>query len=284
MKNRAARTRLAQETVIILHEGKYQSPSGQTVHIKDALDTSIHTTRLIRPADWRSITRTARNAPKPGRPAKIEITSETTLAALHRLAVTHSLDNVAALNFASGVSPGGGFLGGAYAQEESLASATGLYATLLPQTAYYHLNRSHIPLYTDHAILSPAVPIIRDDEGNLLESPHTATFITMPAPNLRHAPPDSPEVAEALPILQRRINCVFALAAANEIKTLILGAWGCGAFRNDPDTVAQLFAQSLSGPDSWRPHFHQITFAIYDSGPTPTNRPPFQHHLAHLLT
>lgn len=281
---RTTRAQLATQTLGITAAGHYTSPAGQLVSIARDLADAIADTRTIPPQDFPALIAASRARPPRPTPARISITAETTLAALHRTIAFENNLATAALNFASAKNPGGGYLSGAQAQEESLARSSALVATLLPQTAYYAANRaapSH--LYTDHAILSPFVPVFVSDDGHLLEAPYTATFITMPAPNLSAMPPASPDRGNVPATLRHRIDCVFALAAHANITDLILGAWGCGVFRNHPNTVAELFAQSLSGPNSWRPHFHQITFAIHDPGQTPTNRLPFQHHLAKLL-
>ena len=91
---------------------------------------------------------------------------------------------VVALNFASAKNPGGGFLGGAKAQEEDLARSSALYACMRDQRAYYDANR-HEPslLYTDHMIYSPDVPFFRDDRLRFLEDPFLLSILTAPAPN-----------------------------------------------------------------------------------------------------
>ncbi|MFN8419489.1 MAG: TIGR02452 family protein [Anaerolineae bacterium] len=140
------------------------------------------------------------------------------------------------LNFASAKHPGGGFLGGAKAQEESLARSSGLYPSLLKCPAYYQHNRRRSnALYSDWMIYSPACPIWRRDDGSWLEMPYTVDFITSPAPNAGavrvNSPADIPQIA---PTLVDRSAKVLALAARWRCEALILGAWGCGVFRSDP--------------------------------------------------
>src|SRR4029077_4484905 len=103
---------------------------------------------------------------------KIRATNGTTLAAARQLHEQYGPERIALLNFASARNPGGGFLSGSQAQEESLARASGLYASLSRMTDYYGANRrSKSALYTDHMVYSPLVPVFRDDDDRLLDEP-----------------------------------------------------------------------------------------------------------------
>jgi len=195
----------------------------------------------------------------------MEVTPETTTAAAHRLVHVEGVERVAALNFASAKNPGGGWLGGARAQEEDLARCSALYRCLLAQPRYYEANRAHPSfLYTDHVIYSPAVPFFRDDDHRLLEEPFPVSIITAPAPNageaLRRDPSAGPQLRA---VLASRAGKVLAVAAHQGHRTLVLGAWGCGVFRNDPRNVAGVFddwlrSQDVSGV------FERVVFAVYD--------------------
>lgn len=89
-----------------------------------------------------------------------------------------------ALNFASARHPGGGFLGGSQAQEESLARASGLSPCLNQFQEMYDTNqRFSSCLYTDHMIYAPDVPVFRDDDDRLLEEPFLVSILTAPAVN-----------------------------------------------------------------------------------------------------
>jgi uncharacterized protein (TIGR02452 family) len=274
---RGERAKIGQQTLDILREGFYLAPGGHKVELSASIQASVQATRIVRPHEWTDLHGRLQPSKFPKR-AKIEVTSETTLAALHRLVVQHGAEHVAALNFASAKNPGGGFLGGSQAQEESLARSSGLFATLERAQEYYDENRRcRSVIYTDHAIYSPRVPIFRDDSGLLLEQPYLASFITMPAVNtgaIRHGSPELQRVAE---VMERRIRCVLALAATTGSRELVLGAWGCGVFRNDPAMIASLFATVL-GENHWHSHFDRIVFAVFDPSPEGVNRQPFDRH------
>jgi uncharacterized protein (TIGR02452 family) len=134
------------------------------------------------------------------------------------------------------------------------------------QPSYYERNRANrSALYLDLAIYSPGVPFFRDDDGELLPQPACCAVITAPAPNagaVRQNQPD--DMAAVVPTLRRRSELVLAVAAAEKIERLILGAWGCGVFRNDPVQVADTFGQLLLGSGKFAGVFKEIVFAIYD--------------------
>jgi uncharacterized protein (TIGR02452 family) len=209
-----------------------------------------------------------RNDVLPGSPkgseTAIEVQNETTLRGIARVLAENG-GPVAALNFASARNPGGGFLGGSQAQEESLARSSALYASLLRAPDYYERHRRMKScFYSDAMILSPECPIIRDDDGELFEQPLTATFITSPAPNAGAIAKNEPEELDQIPeTFRQRSEYVLALAAHYGAPTLVLGAWGCGVFRNDPELVAETFASHLRG--LWAGRFLRVVFSVLDT-------------------
>ena len=119
-------------------------------------------------------------------------------------------------------------------------------------------------LYTDHIIYSPNVPFFRDDSLALLGSPFQASLITAPAPNAGEVLKRDPGGRSAIrATLERRARYVLRVAAARERRCLVLGAWGCGVFRNDPVEVADVFAGALADP-AFGGAFDRVVFAIYD--------------------
>ena len=155
-----------------------------------------------------------------------EVQNETTFSAAKRLVEKYGPESVAALNFASAKNPGGGFLGGSQAQEESLARASALYECIKDQTGYYDANRrAPSLLYTDHLIVSPRVPVFRDDDDRLLDQVWEVTIITAPAPNagaIRKNEPDTQ--GEIEPTFRRRIEQVLSAAVTHDQTALVSSA------------------------------------------------------------
>lgn len=260
---RSQAAQVGREAVAIAAEGRYRRVDGAVVELGDAVRRCVASTRVIRPDDWPAILRRGRVAAPRDAAARAEVTQETTLAAARRLVEQENAARPLVLNFASAKSPGGGFLGGSRAQEESLARSSALYASLQRAGAYYDQNRAcGSSLYTDHAVLSPDVPVFRADDGAPLDRPYAASFLTMPAVNVG-ALGRPGEHARVGPVMAGRVEKVLALAAAEGFETLVLGAWGCGAFRNDPRLIARLFHDALYGGNCWAWKFARITFAVF---------------------
>lgn len=199
------------------------------------------------------------------------MTNETTLGAARRLVDAGARPQ--ALNFANGIHPGGGFLDGARAQEEVLCRSSALVETLVGGPMYEAHARHPRPDSSDWAILSPGVPVFRSDDGATLPRPWQLDFITCAAP---YAPAiGQPESGE---LLQRRISRVLAIARAYGHAALVLGAWGCGAFHNDPVRTASDFRAALEG--EFAGAFAEVVFAFVDWSPERRNLSPFRDAFA----
>ncbi|MCD0449878.1 TIGR02452 family protein [Actinocorallia sp. API 0066] len=248
---RLNRKAIAEQTVAILEAGRYEV-DGATVPLDVA--RAVAAARLHQPDEFPE--------PRTGEhTTAVEVTRETTLEAARRLG-----PGVAALNFASAKNPGGGFLRGAHAQEEALARASALYPTLRRfQADFYNTHRAaRDARYSDRMIYSPGVPVFRAESGALLPEPYDVAFLTSPAPNRGVLGPG----ADVSDVLRARAAKVLALAAGYGHTSLVLGAWGCGVFRNDPEEVAGIWADLLDGPFSGA--FARVTMAVWDpDGTTP---------------
>ena len=166
---------------------------------------------------------------------------------------------VAALNFADGKKPGGWPEEGCLTQEENICRCSNMYEALISDKCnkkYYQVNRNNDRdgLCTDTVIYLPNVTIFKDDRVyRELESPFKYDIITCPAPSC-HLYPN-----EALFIYDRRIEQIVLSAIKNNVECLVLGAWGCGAFRQDKILIAQSFEAIV---DKYSGYFKSIVFAM----------------------
>lgn len=265
--SRQKRAQVAQQTVEILDRGTYTSADGREVSLVDSLAAARSSTRLYTPDQLQSL---VEELPAAEGETTFSVANETTLAAARRFAEADPQQDVLCLNFASAKNPGGGFLGGSQAQEESLARASGLYACIDPVREYYETNRGYgSSIYTDHMIYSPRVPVFRDDDDELLARPYLATMLTAPAVNAGAVQKNEPDRVRLIePTMLRRIEQVLAVARAHGHNTLVLGAWGCGVFRNDPASVARWFAQQLRENTRFQNAFRHVHFAVLDHSQT----------------
>ena len=253
---------LGRSAVEISESGFYQNAKGQRVDIQRMVEDAIAKKVSISHKD---------PLPTPEEAMKtettVQITNETTLLAAQRL--TRLGQEPLALNFANGVQPGGGFLYGARAQEECLCRSSALFLTLVGDPMYDHHRHSNVPDSTDWAIYSPHVPVFRSDDGTMLEKPWQLSFLTCAAP---YAPAiGQPRSGD---LLKSRIQRVLAIAAAYGYRSLVLGAWGCGAFENDPKRTAQDFRGALES--DFAGIFSTVVFAITDRSPQRRCLGPFR--------
>lgn len=244
------------EAVAIARDGRYTGPSGAVVEIGDMIADAVAGTVEVPPNEGLD------TAPGGAHRTEFVVRDASTLAAGKELAAA-GLEPVA-LNFASARSPGGGFLGGSRAQEESLCRSSALHACLVGRRYYEHHARSRDALYSDWMIYSPGVPVFRADDGPLLAAPWTCAFITAAAPNVKALQANDPRrLAEVPAATRRRIDRVLALAARAGHPGVVLGAWGCGAFGGDAEVVAGLFYEALTGPFAGT--FARVVFAVLDT-------------------
>jgi len=270
---RQERAAIAQETISILQSGAYAAPNGVEISIRERVDAACAGTQLY-PPDKLGWLMEGRDGWATFPETQFGVSNRTTLAAGQ--ALVEEFPALACLNFASAKRPGGGFLNGSAAQEESLTRSSGLYATLQTQPKFYAYHRRlGSGYYSSQVIFSPDVPVFRDDAGRLLEQPWTASFLTAAAVNagtVRGRRRGREEKIAAA--MEERIRMVLAVAAHHRRDALVLGAWGCGVFRNDPQQIASLFAKVLA-ETPFANCFRHIEFAVYDPTPNQTVITPF---------
>ena len=261
---------IAHGTLAALAAGHYTTPDGTSVAIGELLATCVGDTRYYEPDELDAIAAevAAQSASAVGE-TTFSVANVTTLDASAALVGSGRYRRVGVLNFASARNPGGGFLNGARAQEESLARSSGLYESLRQWPQFYEFHRAQgTSLYSDRMIYSPACPVLRNDAGDWLAQPYTVDFITSPAPNAGAVTRNEPaNRALITPTLATRAGKILALAAHHGCDALVLGAWGCGVFQNDPATVAAIFASYLRPGGAFAGRFRHVSFAVYDTTP-----------------
>ena len=258
---------IAQDTLKIMEAGYYSSPDGQRVDISKTLASCLSQTKCYNPDTLSTIQNYIIASQPKFSNTQFEVRNETTLMGAESLALTQEFQKIGVLNFASAKNPGGGFLKGAQAQEESLARSSALYKSLLKCPEYYEFHRAHKSLlYSDRIIYSPNCPVFKKDDGSLLNIPYLVDFITTPAPNAgevwRNQPQDMKKIPE---FLHSRGAKLLSLALSQGCEALVLGAWGCGVFKNDPSMVAQMFADLLLPNGEFWGRFKIVLFSVLDS-------------------
>ncbi len=255
---------IAIEILKIIESGFYTNSLGKEVSIKEKTEFAVNNSESISPESFPQ----EFDLVKINGETQFEVTDETTLEAAKRVCKENADENPFVLNFANGFQPGGGFLVGAVAQEESLARASSLYPCLTANMDMYEFNqRQQTQFASDWMIYSPQVPVFRNNDGSFIDEPYYVTFLTSPAVCVRGLTQAELENGELIySVNKERIRKFLWLANQKGHQTLILGAWGCGAFRNNVQDIAETFNELLK--NEFANCFEQVIFAIYDTAPT----------------
>ena len=268
--NREALVRMARETVEISRQGRYRA-GGRAVVLAAGRPARLWTAEELDEL----VRDTA--IPAEGPFAALEVRGEGTVDAIFRLAGGETLcPEIGVLNFASAKNPGGGFLNGSVAQEECLAFCSSLYHTQTTGQGprYYEINRANRdPVYTDTMLIGD-VAFFRAGDYALTECPVTCPVITAPAVNMGIVIRNGDDTGRAQEVMKGRMRKILALFAKWGCARLILGAYGCGVFRNDPEDVSR-FWQELLEEEGWGRLFEQVTFSILERPGRDGNTAPF---------
>ena len=251
------RVKMAEETLQISKQGFYISANGYRVNLEDLPYIYWPEQELIElHARWEQ---TPPVQPNPD--FRIEFMIEDVIDTIFRLRFEgENMDAVGVLNFASAYSPGGGFIAGAKAQEETLAYCSDLYIKQVGSPYYVenHLNLSK--LYCNNMIFS-RVNFFRDSEFTLMDTPIVTNIITAPAVNMKKLADRGFDLSEANKVMKERMGYILDLMLETGCSTAVLGAFGCGVFGNDPVIIAQNWAELLAK----RPYFNRIIMSVKGS-------------------
>ena len=165
--------------------------------------------------------------------------------------------SICILNFADSTKPGGGYLNGRSPQEETICRQTLLYPTLVGNQMYKDNIENNAKIEgSDTMIYSPNVLVIRDNEYKFINQKFCINVISSPAVDNRK------NVWNAHKLMESRIRKIIQLAAYKGNRILILGAFGCGIFKNDPHQIAKIFYKVLI-KEKMKDYFQFVIFPIY---------------------
>lgn len=194
----------------------------------------------------------------------IEVEATTTFEAAKK---NINLGKVAVLNFANPHYPGGGVQNGARAQEECLCRSSNLYLCISNQNVFddYYLYNRNIgnKFFSDRLIYTKDVTVFKDDSTVPKMMSEDEWFnvdvITCAAPYIANRRYTNKAALKQL--FKSRIKNIFESAIDNDVDVIILGAFGCGAFKNPPELVAKAFHEVIDEND-YSSYFKKIVFAI----------------------
>ena len=243
---------------------------------KDSINYSINHSKIYRELDIPEI------KPRYSEPVKISVNKYRTIESAQYYKRKNPELKIGILNFASASNPGGGVLKGSSAQEECICRVSTLYPILAEsrenRKEFYDYHRSlKSNIYSDRIIYSPRILVFKSDNFIPSYLPERNQFeievITCAAPNLNRKPNQemNPEIvkfnrvseSQLYKIQESRTKKILSVANENEIDILILGAFGCGAFKNNPYSVAEAFRVNIY--ELFKYSFKEISFSIFYS-------------------
>lgn len=200
--------------------------------------------------------------PSASKNGQILFTAEDSL----RAAIQFCSAKTAVLDFASAIRPGGGVIMGARGQEEDLCRCTSLYFVLNSdevKDCYYKKNQTDASLIArSDCLYIPKVQILKAENSLWKRLPENQRMfidiIVGSAPNLRSKDLQLSN-EELLVYHEKRAQAIFMSAIDNNVSNLVLGAFGCGAFRNPPEVVAAAYEQVIP---QYKHYFDNIIFAV----------------------
>ena len=234
--------------------------------------------------------------PKFRKPAKVMVSKKRSLEA----AKAYPGMKVAVHNFASATNPGGGVIRGSNAQEEAICRCSTLFFNLYKEEmriGFYDHHRNMLKsgemdvTYNDDCIYTPGIVVFKTDTVSPQIMPekdwYRVDVISCAAPNLRYNPsnpmnPNSGNKAVQLSDMElftlhvKRMRRILDIAKRENVEVIILGAFGCGAFYNSPEVVAEVMTQVIK---EYSYDFKVIEFAVYCSPDHTENYDVFERKL-----
>lgn len=249
-----------ENTLRLAKKGHYTSPMGKEITICDT-DKMISGTKFYGKkavVDHKSL---------PKYETTLEVIDSDTLYAAKDL-----IDkgfNPCVLNMASFHTPGGGVTRGSSAQEENIFRRTNIFQSLYQfngiGTQYGIKQRDErYPLdYNFGGIYTPNVTVFKgsdDTNYTLLEEPFEVGVVSVAAVKNPHC--ENGKLAPwVVDTIKNKIRQILDIALENGHDSIVLSAFGCGAYKTPPTEMARLFKKVLTS-DNYKNAFKVIYFAI----------------------
>ena len=239
---------------------------GQMTTLKESIIDSIKYTKLYEEGYKFDINKT----PIKSKDYNIIITSDRTLEAVNKYYIPKDKKSkIGVLNFASAKNPGGGVWNGARSQEESLCRCSTLYSCLITEylkNNYYSYHKKIKFGYSDRIIYIPNILVFKSDDNifsKMLEESnwYHIDIISCAAHNQKAYKLKDENLKK---VNYDKIKAIIECAVENNVDNLILGAFGCGAFGNDPKLVSKAFRKILIDEEYYK-YFEKVHFAIFTS-------------------
>ncbi|KAJ6593400.1 hypothetical protein B0H19DRAFT_919867 [Mycena capillaripes] len=263
--------KIAEDTLTAVEHGSYTDSDGHT-HTVDDLSKSPSATDLYPPDS--SLSGWATIPPQSNADAlktELVLLKSSTLEGVQYC--TPLARRIGVLNFASATRPGGGFLGGARAQEESIARSSNIYSSLMTPEGqrFYtvHKTETKSKYYTHAMIYTRGVQLIRSDAGDWVK-PATVDVLTSAAVNagvVRQREGGGEKDVEKIieDVMRERMGRLLFLFEKEGVQDLVLGSFGTGVFQNKVPMVAKLWVELLWAPEArFKNSFQRVAFAIID--------------------
>ncbi|KAJ6631523.1 hypothetical protein B0H10DRAFT_1772724 [Mycena sp. CBHHK59/15] len=270
--------KIAADTLAAVEKGSYVDLAGETHEIPDLAQSTSATE--FHPPDS-PLSGWATSLPAPGaisHQTELVLRKNSTLEGVQYCIPLGR--KIGVLNFASATRPGGGFIGGARAQEETIARSSNLYSSLMTPEGqkFYRLHKTgeKSKYYTHAMIYTRDVQIFRNDGGDWVK-PSKVDMLTSAAVNAgkvisayfnttSESKPGGTDVERAIEgVMKQRMGRLLFLFEKEGAQDLVLGSFGTGVFQNNVAMVAKLWAELLAAPDSrFKNSFQRVVFAIID--------------------
>ena len=260
---RNMRADVFKHTLFLVQQGHYYTENGQKINFPNS-ESLITNTRFY------TTPKTVYHLPSLKEETIVKVENLDCLLAAEKLLKEGY--HPAVLNMASRQNPGGGVQTGAGAQEENLFRRTNLFQSLFQFVPYaekfgvrksrfqYPLDRNYGGIYT------PDATVFRGMEQMgypLLEKPFQMSFIAVAGINRPTLASPEQIVPELIKPVKNKMRTIFRIGLLHHHDSLVLGALGCGAFRNPPAHIARLFHEVME-EEEFKNKYKLLVFAILD--------------------